>query len=43
MKRNNLYRFKLLKQRDGDFLKSQIKLNLNPTFLTLEGDQFLDQ
>ena len=43
MKRQNLYRFKLLKQRDGDFLKSQIKLNLNPTYLTLEGDQFLDQ
>lgn len=43
MKRQNLYRFKLLKQRDGDFLKSQIKLNLNPTFLTLENDQFIDQ
>jgi len=42
MKRQNLYRFKLLKQRDGDFLKSQIKLTLNPTFLTLENDQFLD-
>jgi hypothetical protein len=42
MKRLNIYRFKLLKQRDGDFLKSQIKINLNPTFLTLENDQFLD-
>ena len=42
MKRLNLYRFKLLKQRDGDFLKAQIKLNLNPTFLTLEDDQFID-
>jgi len=42
MKRQNLYRFKLLKQRDGDFLRSQIRLNLNPTYLTLEGDQFLD-
>lgn len=42
MKRHNLYRFKLLKQRDGDFLKSQIKLNLNSTFLTLENDAFLD-
>lgn len=42
MKRQNLYRFKLLKQRDGDFLKAQIKVNLNPTYLTLEGDQFLD-
>ena len=42
MKRLNIYRFKLLKQRDGDFLKSQIKLTLNPTYLTLENDQFLD-
>lgn len=43
MKRQNLYRFKLLKQRDGDFLKSQIRINLNSTYLTLENDQFLDQ
>jgi len=42
MKRQNLYRFKLLKQRDGDFLKSQIRLTLNSTYLTLENDQFLD-
>ena len=43
MKRQNLFRFKLLKQRDGDFLKSQIRLNLNSTYLTLENDQFIDQ
>jgi replicative DNA helicase len=43
MKRQNLFRFKLLKQRDGDFLRSQIKLNLNPTYLLLENDQFIDQ
>lgn len=42
MRRLNKYRFKLLKQRDGDFLRSQIKLDLNPTFLTLENDEFLD-
>jgi len=42
MKRQNLYRFKLLKQRDGDFLKSQVKLNLNSIYLTLENDTFLD-
>jgi replicative DNA helicase len=42
MKRVNMFRFKLLKQRDGDFLKSQVKLNLNPTYLTLENDVFLD-
>lgn len=43
MKRQNLYRFKLLKQRDGDFLKSQVRLTLNPIYLTLENDQFIDQ
>lgn len=42
MKRVNKYRFKLLKQRDGDFLKSQIRLDLNTTFLTLENDEFID-
>jgi replicative DNA helicase len=42
MKRQNLYRLKMLKQRDGDFLKSQIRLSLNPTFLTLENDVFVD-
>ena len=40
MKRHNLYRLKLLKQRDGDFLKAQILLDLNPIYLTLENDRF---
>jgi replicative DNA helicase len=42
MRRQNLYRFKLLKQRDGDFSRSQLKVNLNSTYLTLENDVFLD-
>jgi replicative DNA helicase len=42
MRRQNLYRFKLLKQRDGDFTRSQLKINLNPVYLTLENDIFLD-
>ena len=42
MKLQNLYRFKLLKQRDGDFLKSQVKIDLNTTYLTLENDRFID-
>jgi len=42
MKRQNLYRLKMLKQRDGDFLKSQIRINLNPTYLNLENDVFID-
>jgi replicative DNA helicase len=43
MRRQNLFRFKLLKQRDGDFNKSQILIKLNPTYLSLENDQFIDQ
>ena len=42
MKRQNLYRLKMLKQRDGDFSKSQLRVNLNPVFLTLENDVFID-
>jgi hypothetical protein len=42
MQRQNIYRLKLLKQRDGDFSKAHIKIELNPTYLTLENDQFID-
>lgn len=42
MKRNNVYRLKLLKQRDGDFSRSQVKFDLNPTYLTIENDIFID-
>jgi hypothetical protein len=42
MRRQNLYRLKLLKQRDGDFSRAHIKIDLNPTYLTLENDQFID-
>lgn len=42
MQRQNLYRLKLLKQRDGDFSKAHIRISLNPTYLTLEDDQFID-
>lgn len=43
MKRANMYRLKLLKQRDGDFSRSTVKLELNTKYLTLENDVFLDQ
>ena len=43
MKRANMYRLKLLKQRDGDFSRSTVKLELNTKYLTLENDIFLDQ
>ena len=42
MKKINLYRCKLLKQRDGDFSKSQFRINLNSKYLTLENETFLD-
>lgn len=42
MKRENKYRLKLLKQRDGDFSKAMVKLDLNPIYLTLENDNFVD-
>ena len=42
MKRQNLYRLKLLKQRDGDFSRSQSKFDLNTEFLTIENDSFVD-
>jgi replicative DNA helicase len=42
MKRQNLYRLKLLKQRDGDFLKSQVKISLDTNFLLLNNDVFID-
>lgn len=42
LKRQNQFRLKLLKQRDGDFSKANIMIDLNPTYLTLENDRFLD-
>jgi replicative DNA helicase len=42
MKLHNIYRLKLLKQRDGGFDKSHMLYKLNPTYLTLEDDKFLD-
>jgi replicative DNA helicase len=42
MKRDNKYVLKLLKQRDGDFLRSRASFDLNPKFLTIENDQIVD-
>lgn len=42
MKRQNIYRLKMLKQRDGDFSKSQIRFDLNPKYLTIENGVFID-
>lgn len=42
MMKQNLYRLKLLKQRDGGYMNSQIRITLNPIFLSLENDELLD-
>lgn len=42
MKRDNKYILKLLKQRDGDFMRSRAQFDLNPIFLTIENDQLVD-
>ena len=42
MQKKNIYRFKILKQRDGEFLAAQLKINLNPAYLSLENDSMVD-
>lgn len=42
MKQRNLYRLKMLKQRDGDFTHSQVRFDLNTKYLTIENDVFVD-
>ena len=42
MRRNNRYVLKLLKQRDGDFIRSRASFDLNPKFLTIENDKLVD-
>lgn len=41
MKRDNEYKLKLLKQRDGDFSRSLAGFSLNPNFLSIENDQII--
>ena len=38
MKRNNLYRLKILKLRDGEHHEEQVKFDFNIKFLTMEND-----
>ena len=42
MKRLNLYKLKALKLRDGNFEKDYVMFDLNPKYLTIENDRFLD-
>lgn len=42
MKRMNLYKLKALKLRDGNFEKDHVMFDLDPKFLTIENDRYLD-
>ena len=41
MKRNNKYRLKIMKLRDGDNKEDQIKFDFNPTYMLIENDEFV--
>lgn len=41
MKKNNLYRLKILKLRDGEHKAEQIRFDFNTNFLIMENDEFV--
>lgn len=41
MKRNNVYRLKILKLRDGEHHEEQVRFDFNTKFLTMENDQLV--
>jgi len=41
MKKQNLYRLKILKLRDGEHKGEQIRFDFHPDYLTMENDQFV--
>ena len=41
MKKNNLYRLKILKLRDGENAGEQVKFEFNNTYLNIENDEFI--
>ncbi len=41
MKKNNVYRLKILKLRDGEHKGEQIRFNFNTEFLLMENDEFV--
>jgi hypothetical protein len=41
MKKNNLYRLKILKMRDGEHKGEQVRFNFNTKFLIMENDEFV--
>jgi replicative DNA helicase len=40
MKKNNIYKLKILKLRDGEHKGEQIKFDFNPLYLTMDNDEF---
>ena len=41
MKKNNLYRLKILKLRDGEHKGEQIRFDFNMNYLTMDNDEFV--
>lgn len=41
MKKNNIYRLKILKLRDGEHSGEQVRFDFNPTYLIMENDEFV--
>jgi hypothetical protein len=41
MRKNNKYRLKIMKFRDGDFKDEVIRFDMNPKFLTMENDEIV--
>jgi len=41
MKKNNVYRLKILKLRDGENAGEQVKFDFNNTYLNIENDEFI--
>ena len=41
MKKNNIYRLKILKLRDGEHHEEQVRFDFNTNFLTMENDQLV--
>jgi replicative DNA helicase len=41
MKKNNKYRLKIMKLRDGEHKEEQIRFDFNPTFMLIENDEFV--
>jgi len=41
MKKNHMYRLKILKLRDGENAGEEVKFDFNQTYLNIENDEFI--